>query len=101
MENDAFADWSYFVAVGTEEGGNPDLFVSVIDGRNPSRDDNDFASVQYGADSVTISSRDAIWARRGLNVANGVFVVVSVYERESTAYTVVLTKKPEADSPID
>lgn len=59
------ADWTYYVAVGTDPGSNPNLYVTLYDGREPSTLDWDLASIKEGADSVTISSRDRIWAEKG------------------------------------
>jgi len=38
-----------------------DLFVSVMDGRNPTEDDYDYKSQMIGADSIVIRSTDAIF----------------------------------------
>lgn len=38
-----------------------DLFVSVMDGRNPTETDYDYKSQMIGADSIVIRSTDAIF----------------------------------------
>ena len=48
------AEFQYQVSVGSETGNDPDLFVSVMDGRYPLAEDYDFASHMKGADSVNI-----------------------------------------------
>ena len=75
--------------------------MSLYDGREPSTSDYDAASTQIGADHLTISSRDRIWQEKGWDVSAGVIVIVGVYETEPTNFTIVVTKKPEAGSPID
>jgi hypothetical protein len=40
------------VSVSSSTGNDPDLFVSVMDGRFPVAEDYDFASTMKGADSV-------------------------------------------------
>jgi hypothetical protein len=69
--------------VGTEgktsEGSNnPDIYVSLADGRYPVKNDYDLKSTMQGADSITISSQDSIWKERGWDSKEGVLVVVSV-----------------------
>lgn len=46
------AQFQYQVSVGSETGNDPDLFVSVMDGRYPVAEDYDFASHMEGADSI-------------------------------------------------
>jgi hypothetical protein len=54
--NDTVADssvyFNYQVSVGSPTGNDPDLFVSVMDGRWPNEDDYDFKSDIKGADSI-------------------------------------------------
>ena len=66
------------MAVGEDSYSNPDLFVSVMDGRSPTSQDYDFASTLVGADSVRIASNDTFWERHGLDTRAGVVVVVGV-----------------------
>jgi hypothetical protein len=80
--------------------GNPDLYVALYDGRYPSEVDWDAASTKGGAGSVSISSRDSIWAEKGWDITAGVVVVVGIHETRPTDYNVVMTKKPAADTPI-
>lgn len=98
---DPEADWTYYVAIGTDIGSDPDLYVTLFDGRDPSTIDWDLASIQKGADFISISSRDRMWSERGWNTSVGVFVVVGIYETEPTNFNIVLTKRPEAGSAID
>ena len=41
-------------------GADFDLYVSVMDGRYPTEDDYDYKSTNLGADSILISSEDAL-----------------------------------------
>jgi len=41
-------------------GADFDLYVTVMDGRFPTEDDYDYKSTNLGADSILISSEDAI-----------------------------------------
>lgn len=42
--NNANGKFDYVISVGTENGGNPDLYVSLMDGRHPTDMDYDLAS---------------------------------------------------------
>jgi hypothetical protein len=66
--------------VGIKSGleSDPDLYVSVMDGRRPTETDYDFKSTLSGADSVTIASNDTFWQNNGWNTSAGVTVVVGV-----------------------
>lgn len=57
---------------------NPDLFVSLVDGRNPDENDFDLSSTMIGADSVRILSDDPVWELKGWNHSDAVLVVVGV-----------------------
>jgi hypothetical protein len=72
------APFEYQVSVSTNGQGNPDLFVSLLDGRSPTEGDYDLASTMQGADSVRIGSNDTFWAERGWEQQAGVVVVVGV-----------------------
>lgn len=100
--NDNFdEDWAYFISVAPENGqGDPDLYVSLYDGRYPSANDWDVASKMNGADAVVISSRDSIWVEKGWDTSAGVVVVVGVHETEPTSYSVILTQKPPSTSAL-
>jgi len=63
--NDPMAQFEYQVSVSTNGQGNPDLFVSLLDGRSPTENDYDFASTMEGADSIRIASNSSFWAERG------------------------------------
>jgi hypothetical protein len=52
----ATAVWEYQVSVGTEGNGDPDLYVSLMDGSEPTENDFTLASNMQGADSVRIAS---------------------------------------------
>ena len=65
----------------TTYGADFDLYVSVMDGRYPTEDDYDYKSTNLGADSILISSEDALlqhtnedsWdAKKGMVVVIGV-----------------------------
>ena len=72
------AAFDYHISVGTAPGGNPDLYVTLMDGRYPTETDYDLASQQEGASAVTISSKDKMWKEKGWNTRAGVMVVVGV-----------------------
>jgi hypothetical protein len=97
--NDTVADYGaqfqYQVSVGSETGNDPDLFVSVMDGRYPVAEDYDFASHMRGADSVQIASNDTFWKLNGWNTSAGVVVVVGVRLVDSGNYTVLLSSQME------
>jgi hypothetical protein len=42
--DNANAEWTYYVAVGTDPGSDPNLYVSLVDGRYPSINDCDKSS---------------------------------------------------------
>jgi hypothetical protein len=77
--------------VATEGDFDPDLFVSLRDGRSPTAEDNDLASTMRGADTVRISSEDNYWEERGWAKQAGVVVVVGVRYASAGTYTLVLT----------
>ena len=93
--------FEYQVSVGTQTGGDPDLFVSVMDGRSPTELDHDFASTMTGADTIRISSADRVWAERGWEAAAGVVVVVGVRFAEAGGYTLVVTAPATAADRIE
>jgi hypothetical protein len=99
--DDVGRPFEYQVSVGTEEGGDPDLFVSVMDGRNPTDLDHDFASTMTGADTIRISSADRVWAERGWEAAAGVVVVVGVRFADAGEYTLVVTAPATAADEIE
>jgi hypothetical protein len=72
------ANFHYQVSVATQLKSDPDLYVSLMDGRYPTIDDYDIASTMTGADSLEISSDLSIWAERGWDPAAGIPVVVGV-----------------------
>lgn len=84
--------FEYHVSVATDEGKNPDLFVSLMDGRDPTDQDYEFASEMFGSDSVKISSKQTIWAEKGWNTSSGVTVVAAVKKpAKDTPYRILLT----------
>ena len=92
---DAVADpdvkFEYQVSVATEGNFDPDLFVSLVDGRSPTAEDYDLASTMTGADTVRISSEDSYWGEKGWAKQAGVVVVVGVRYAAAGTYTLVLT----------
>ena len=90
------AEFQYQVSVGSETGNDPDLFVSVMDGRFPVAEDYDFRSIMDGADSVQIRSNDTFWHLNGWNTSAGVVVVVGVRMSEAGNYTLVLSSQMHA-----
>ena len=57
---------------------NPNLYVSVLDGREPNENNFDFASTMIGSDIISIRSNDSFWAVNGKNTSAGILVVVGV-----------------------
>lgn len=90
---DANITFDYQFSVGSETGGDPDLYVTVYDGRWPTEHDWDFSSKMYGADTVRITSDDLFWAQQGYNTSAGVVVMVGVKFTEVGNYTLMLTEK--------
>jgi len=96
-------DFQYQVSVGSDGTGDPDLYVSLMDGRFPTEEDFDLVSNKVGADSVRIErySNSTMWKRRGWDPAAGVLVVVGVRVDRPMNYTIVLTVPPtSAKSPL-
>ena len=58
--NDTVVDkdvhFDYHISVGTKDNADPDLYISVYDGREPTVDDYDFKSVLQGADNLNLCS---------------------------------------------
>lgn len=77
--------------ISADTDNDPDLYVSVVDGRRPTETDYDFKSELAGADSITIRSNDTFWMRNGLNTSAGVTVVVGVRQPKRGEYTLVLS----------
>jgi hypothetical protein len=71
---------------------NPDLFISLVDGRNPTVDDYDLSSTMIGADSIRISADDPIWNLKGWHHPSAVLVVVGVRAMANTDYHITLVK---------
>lgn len=88
-EPDAY--FNYQISVASPSDQDPDLYVSVMDGRWPTQDDFDFKSSLNGADSVQISSSDSFWQNNGWSHQAGVVVVVGVRQKTAGDYTLVLT----------
>jgi hypothetical protein len=92
---DAVADpavkFEYQVSVAAEGNFDPDLFVSLLDGRSPTAEDYDLASTMEGADTIRISSEAPYWEERGWPKQAGVVVVVGVRYATAGTYTLVLT----------
>ena len=85
------------MSVATDGSGDPDLYVSLMDGRFPTETDYDYRSNQAGADSIRIENYEnsTIWKQRGWNVSAGVVVVVGVKVNKPMNYTLVLTTPPK------
>ena len=83
--------FEYQISVAQTGKGDPDLFVSLMDGRSPTSNDYDFASTMTGADSIRIAYNDSFWAERGWDASAGVVVVVGVRMAEAGSYTLVRT----------
>lgn len=87
------ANFSYDISVASSTENDPDLYVSVYDGRWPVESDWDYSSAMYGADTVRIASDDNFWAFHGFNHSAGVLVVVGVKFSEIGNYTLLLSKE--------
>ena len=59
------AHFDYHISLGTKNDANPDLYISVFDGREPTVDDYDFRSVLEGADNINLCSNGTYWEERG------------------------------------
>ena len=71
-----------------------------MDGRFPTAEDFDMASTLLGADTIRISSKDSLWARRGWDTSAGVVVVVGVaLKSQNDPYAVILTSA--ATAPVN
>lgn len=91
-----FNQFDYQISIGTNKGQNPDLFVTLMDGRDPTDLDYDLASDMFGSDSVRISSNINIWEERGWNTSYGVAVGIAIKKPESdTPYRLLLTNNTE------
>lgn len=58
------SNFEYHVSVGTDGSGDPDLYISLMDGRFPTETDFDLRSNQAGADSIRIENYEnsTMWA---------------------------------------
>lgn len=79
----AGSSFDYHISVASTTGGDPDLFVSLLDGRQPSADDYDLVSQKKGADFLEITSNSDIWKQRGWETKYGVVVVAGVRTRKA------------------
>lgn len=78
------SDFDYQLSLktfGKTTENNPDLFVSLKDGRFPSEEDNDYASTLQGADFIRISTNDDVWKAKNYMKTQSTLVVVSVRRR--------------------
>jgi hypothetical protein len=57
----AGAAFDYHVSCASTTGGDPDLFMTLMDGRYPTSNDYDLASQKKGADFIDISYDSPIW----------------------------------------
>ena len=98
--NDTVADhdasFEYQVSVATEGNNNPDLYVSLMDGRYPILTDSDIKSEMFGADFISISSSLSIWRERGWDTTVGVVVVVGVKKSSADEPYIVMLTSPES-----
>lgn len=68
------------------------MFVSVLDARKPTSQDNDFYSDNFGADEIKINSNNQIFLRNGYNTSNGVIFVVGVKALTSNVtYSIIMS----------
>lgn len=93
---DRFNKFDYQISIGTDRDENPDLFVTLMDGRDPTCQDYDLASYMYGSDSIRVASDLNIWEERGWNTSFGVVVGIAVKKPEKdTPYRILLTNNLE------
>jgi hypothetical protein len=90
--NPPASSFDYHISAASTTGGDPDLFVSLLDGRQPSSDDYDLASQKKGADFIEVGSSSLIWAQKGWETKYGVAVVVGVRTKAAMNYTLVMSK---------
>lgn len=92
------ATFDYHIAVAGD-GGDPDLFITLMDGRFPSSDDYDLVSQKKGADFIEINSNSPIWTQKGWKTKYGVTAVIGVRTRSATNYTLIMNKPGNIASP--
>jgi len=89
---DPSALFDYEISLGRIDGGNPDMFISLIDGRNPTEFDYDIKSDMDGADSIRINRASPVWERNAWEPRAGIVAVVGVKVTEPTTYNLVLSE---------
>lgn len=73
------AYWEYNIGAGvTNQNYDVDLYVSMVDGRNPVDFDFDISSNNVGPDNVVASANDTFFQQKGYNTSFGVMMVVGV-----------------------
>lgn len=83
------------------DGGDADLFVSVMDGRDPVSQDYDFKSDYRGADFVHIESNCSFFEDSQWDQSAGVTIVIGVKAiTENVNYTLVQYSQDATFSPI-
>ena len=93
------ADWEYVIAASVQGANNQrqqdvDLFVTVLDAREPTSEDYDFKSDNIGPDDIYVRSTDDIWAKKGYNKAQGIVFVVGVKALTDNANFTLLMAGP-------
>ena len=99
-ESNKDAPFSYHVAVGTAPGGNPDVYVSLMDGRFPTETDYDLSSKQRGSETVIIDSSDRLFKEKGWNTRAGVMVVVGVKVNGKADFSIIANRPPLSGGPL-
>ena len=76
-------DWAHYLGVGIKTiDADVDMYVSVFDGRMPTKEDHDFKSTKLGADVIKLDSTDPYFQRdntAALHPEDGLVVVVGIY----------------------
>ena len=96
------AAFDYQVSVSTTSNiYNPDLYITLMDGRWPTQDDFDMHSTMQGSDFVRISSDLTIWDEHGWDTQAGIVVVVGVKTITlDEPYILLLTNQKTAPTEI-
>ena len=85
---EAQQEWQHTIAMGIKTyGADFDLYVSVMDGRYPTQNDHDFKSTNFGADSIFLTSDDAMFQHANSDSWDpsvGMVVVVGVQALQDT-----------------
>lgn len=87
------ATWDYIVAASTfNKSQDVDLYVSAMDGRSPTTDDNDWFSDNTGPDDLHLTNADSMFAMKNWNTSNGILFIVGVKAlTDNTTYSLMMS----------